>query len=90
MKITDALMGSGGLQENARWKEIRVVRGGDEEKRQILVFNLEGYLKSPEKDNLALQPGDQIFVEARRQGNGKTVLQRLFEVLPLANLFFLR
>ena len=33
------------------------------------------------------EPGDQIFVEAQRHKTG--VLQKLMEVLPLANLYFL-
>jgi protein involved in polysaccharide export with SLBB domain len=87
MKITDLLMAAG-MQENAMWKQIRVLRGEDGADRKILMFNLEAYLKAPQTANLALLPDDQIFVEARRQGNGKTLLRRLYDVMPLAGLFF--
>jgi polysaccharide export outer membrane protein len=86
MKITEVLM-TAGLSENSKWKEIRVLRGGDSPDRKILLFNLEAYLKAPKTQNLALQPGDQIFVEAQRHKQG--ILQKMLEVLPLANLFFL-
>jgi Trk K+ transport system NAD-binding subunit len=86
MKITDVLM-SAGLTENANWKQIRVLRGPDGPGRQILMFNLETYLKAPLTANMVLEPGDRIYVAA---SHGKiTVLHRLLEVLPLANLFFL-
>jgi protein involved in polysaccharide export with SLBB domain len=87
MKMTDLLMAAG-MQENALWKQVRVLRGEDGPQRKIVVFNLEAYLKAPETANLTLLPDDQIYVEARRQGNGKTVLRRLYDVLPLAGLFF--
>jgi polysaccharide biosynthesis/export protein len=86
MKITEALMAAG-LSENSNWKQIRVLRGGDGPDRKILMFNLEAYLKAPQTQNLALEPGDQIFVETHRAGT--TVLRHLIDVLPLANLFFL-
>ena len=85
MKITDVLMAAG-LTENSNWKQIRVLRGGDGPGRKILPFNLEAYLKAPQTQNLVLEPGDRIFIEAHR--GGTTVLRRLLEVLPLANLFF--
>jgi polysaccharide export outer membrane protein len=89
MKITDALMAAG-LAENAQWKEIRLIRGEDGANRKIVVFNLESYLKAPQTVNVPLQAGDQVFVAARRQGSGRNVLRSLMEVLPLANIFFLR
>ena len=81
MKITDVLMAAG-LTENSNWKQIRVLRGGDGPGRKILPFSLEAYLKAPQTQNLVLEPGDRIFIEAHR--GGTTVLRRLLEVLPLA------
>src|SRR5205823_4626325 len=63
LKVTDALMAAS-LLENAKWKEIRVIRGEDGPSRKIMLFNLEAYLKTPQTTNLALQPGDRIFVAA--------------------------
>ncbi len=86
LKVTDALMAASML-EVAKWKEVRVIRGSDGTDRKIMVFNLEEYLKKPEVVNLALQPGDQIFVAAQPRGH-VSVLQRLLQVAPLANIFF--
>jgi polysaccharide export outer membrane protein len=86
LKITEVLM-TAGLSENSKWKEIHVRRGGDGANSTMLNFNLEAYLKTPKTQNLVLQPGDQIFVETQRHKQG--ILQKLMEVLPLANLFFL-
>jgi protein involved in polysaccharide export with SLBB domain len=86
LKVTDALMAAS-LQENAKWKEIRVIRGEDGPGRKILVFNLEDYLKKPQATNLALEPGDRIFVETvprRKPG----LFQKLIQAAPLASLFF--
>jgi polysaccharide export outer membrane protein len=88
LKITDALMAAS-LLETAKWKEIRVLRGEDGPNRKIMVFNLESYLKTPQTQNLALEAGDQIFVEAappRRQGG--SFLDTLLRVVPLAGVFF--
>lgn len=85
MKITDVLM-SAGLTENADWKQIHVLRGGDGPDRKILAFNLESYLQSPQTQTMALQPGDRIYVATHH--HGRTVLQRLLEITPLATLFF--
>jgi protein involved in polysaccharide export with SLBB domain len=86
LKVTDALMAAS-LQENAKWKEIRVIRGEDGPGRKILVFNLEDYLKKPQATNLALEPGDRIFVEMQpRQKMG--LFQKLMQAAPLASLFF--
>lgn len=87
MKITELLMAVG-MQENALWKQVRVLRGEDGPERKIIMFNLEAYLKAPETANLTLLADDQVFVESRKQGSGKTVLRRLYDVLPLAGLFF--
>jgi protein involved in polysaccharide export with SLBB domain len=86
LKITDALMAAS-LLENAKWKEVRVLRGEDGPDRKILLFNLEDYLKKEQTTNLALEPGDRIFVEARAR-KGPNFLQRLIQVVPLASLFF--
>jgi polysaccharide biosynthesis/export protein len=88
LKITDALMAAS-LLESAKWKEIRVLRGDDGPNRKIMVFNLEAYLKTPQTQNIALEPGDQIFVEVappRRQGG--SFLDKLLRVVPLASVFF--
>jgi protein involved in polysaccharide export with SLBB domain len=86
LKVTDVLMAAG-LQENAKWKEIRVYRGEDGPGRKILVFNLEDYLKKPQATNLALEAGDRIFVEAQpRRKPG--LFQKLIQAAPLASLFF--
>lgn len=87
MKLSDALM-IAGLVEQSNWKKIRVLRDGEDGRRQIVMFDLEKYLKSPEAENVTLKEGDQIFVEARRQRNGKNLLQRLIGVMPLARFFF--
>jgi polysaccharide export outer membrane protein len=86
LKITEALMAAQ-LQESAKWKEVRVIRGDDGPKREIFKFNLEEYLKNPQTTNLALQPGDQIFVATQPRG-GMSLFQRLMQVVPLASLFF--
>jgi polysaccharide export outer membrane protein len=86
MKITEVLMGAG-LSENSKWKEIRVLRGPDGPGRKILMFNLEAYLKAPQTENLALQPGDRIYVEMQHHRAG--ILRKMMDILPLANLFFL-
>jgi protein involved in polysaccharide export with SLBB domain len=86
MKITDALMAAG-LQENSNWKQIRVRRGGGGADSKSLTFDLEAYLKSPQTQNLALEPGDQIFIETRRGGG--SFLHHLLELAPLANIFIL-
>jgi polysaccharide export outer membrane protein len=88
MKITDALMAAGGLLENAKWKEIRVLRTEGGLGRKVMVFNLESYMKAPQAENLPLQPDDQVFVEARAKGGGKSILRRLMEVMPVAGIFF--
>jgi polysaccharide export outer membrane protein len=85
MKITDVLM-SAGLTENSDWKHIRVLRGGDGPDRKILEFNLETYLKSPQAQTMALQPGDRIYVAVHHSGT--TVLRRLMDLTPLATMFF--
>jgi protein involved in polysaccharide export with SLBB domain len=88
MKVSDVLMAVG-LADHADWKNIRVLRGDTEKGREIKLFNLEQYLKSPEGENPALKAGDQIFVEARSKGARKNLARRLADVLPLARLFFL-
>jgi polysaccharide biosynthesis/export protein len=86
MNITDALMVAG-LQENSNWKQIRVRRSGGGAESKSLTFDLEAYLKSPQTQNLVLEPGDQIFVETRR--GGSSFLHHLLELSPLANIFLL-
>jgi polysaccharide export outer membrane protein len=86
MKLTELLMGVG-LAETADWKKIRLVRG-EGDKRQVIAFNLEAYLKNSKLENPALQPNDQVFVEMRRASNNRSVVRRLLEVMPLAGLFF--
>lgn len=88
MTITDVLM-DGGLDENAKWKAITVIRGEDGPNHQLLNFNLEAYLKSPQTQNIALEPGDRIVVQAEHR-SGTSAFQRLLQLVPLANLFFLR
>jgi protein involved in polysaccharide export with SLBB domain len=86
MKITDALMAAG-LLENSQWKAIRVIRGEDGPGRKILMFDLESYLKAPKTMNLALQAGDRIFVEAQKRG-GTSFFRTLLQMAPLASIFF--
>jgi protein involved in polysaccharide export with SLBB domain len=87
MKVSDVLMAVG-LAEHADWKSIRVLRGDTEKGREISVFNLEKYLKSPDSANPGLQSGDQIFVESRGKTSKKGFARRLMDAIPLARLFF--
>lgn len=88
MTVTDVLM-AGGLTEDAKWKEITVLRGDDGPSHKILNFNLEAYLKSSQAQNIALEPGDRIVVKAEHR-SGVSGFQRFLQLVPLANLFFLR
>jgi protein involved in polysaccharide export with SLBB domain len=88
MTLTDVLI-SAGLQDNAKWKTIRVLRGDDGPDHKILTFDLEAYLKSPQTRNIVLEPGDRIVVEAdHRSGSGGSTLQKLLPMIPLVNLFY--
>jgi polysaccharide export outer membrane protein len=87
MKVSELLM-TAGLMETSDWKKIHILSDGDGNSHKVAVFDLEKFLQSPTVANVALRAGDQVFVDARKRGQKRSLLTHLREVLPFAGLFF--
>lgn len=85
MTVLQALAAADNFQESALLEEIRVVRGGDFSKPQILTADLARLFTYGDLSrNLALEENDVIFVPREQLGDAKEAALKIMPILQVA------
>lgn len=93
MTAVSALLSAGGASPNGDPKNASLIRINAQGDPVILPVNLEAAVKSNAKpgatNNIALQPGDVLYLPPRKQaGSPGTGLRDVLSLIPFAGLFF--
>jgi polysaccharide export outer membrane protein len=88
-----ALLSAGGASPNGDPKKASIIRLTAQGDPVILPVDLEAAVKSNAKpgvtNNIALQPGDVLYLPSRKQAQGNgTGLRDVLSLIPFAGLFF--
>lgn len=85
MTVLQALAGADNFHETALLEEIRVVRGGDFSKPQILTADLARLFTYGDLSrNIALEENDVIFVPREQLGDAKEAALKIMPILQVA------
>lgn len=81
---------SGGPTEYAKLSKIRITRRLDENRKEIIIFNLEKYLNNPSDTELPiLMPQDTIYIPKNIKAAWREFIKILSELALIINMILL-
>ncbi|HLV79574.1 MAG TPA: SLBB domain-containing protein, partial [Chthonomonadaceae bacterium] len=87
MMLSEAIMTAGGVTATAKTKDDHIFRGADSGNTKVVTFNWKDIETGKAKD-IALQPGDNVFIGPGTASREPGALERLLPILRDGALFF--